>query len=94
MSHICYLFLHKPYGRGSGRYQRYILDYFKPKNKISLVAGMPVKPGLLPGIKIYNPAFDVTPASLITAIITEHGVFKNPNKRSLETLKKYAEEKA
>jgi len=26
----------------------------------------------------YNPAFDVTPASLITAIITERGVFKPP----------------
>lgn len=30
------------------------------------------------GIKVYNPAFDVTPAKLITAIITEIGVFK-PN---------------
>ncbi|XP_012225906.2 methylthioribose-1-phosphate isomerase [Linepithema humile] len=28
------------------------------------------------GIKCWNPAFDVTPASLITAIITETGVFK------------------
>ncbi|XP_029662904.1 methylthioribose-1-phosphate isomerase [Formica exsecta] len=28
------------------------------------------------GIKCWNPAFDVTPASLITAIITEIGVFK------------------
>ena len=27
---------------------------------------------------IYNPAFDVTPASLISAIITERGVFKPP----------------
>jgi methylthioribose-1-phosphate isomerase len=25
------------------------------------------------GVEFYNPAFDVTPASLITAIITEHG---------------------
>ncbi|EDV94512.1 methylthioribose-1-phosphate isomerase [Drosophila grimshawi] len=29
-----------------------------------------------PGINCWNPAFDVTPASLITGIITEHGVFK------------------
>lgn len=28
----------------------------------------------IPGVKIYNPAFDVTPADLITAIITEKGV--------------------
>ncbi|HNI68272.1 MAG TPA: hypothetical protein PKV55_09540 [Nitrospira sp.] len=25
---------------------------------------------------VYNPAFDVTPAELITGIITERGVFK------------------
>jgi len=27
---------------------------------------------------VYNPAFDVTPAGLITAIITERGVFRSP----------------
>jgi len=27
-----------------------------------------------PGVEVYNPAFDVTPASFITAIITERGV--------------------
>ena len=27
-------------------------------------------------VKVYNPAFDVTPAHLITAIITEKGIFK------------------
>ncbi len=30
-----------------------------------------------PDAKIYNPAFDVTPAELITGIITERGVFKS-----------------
>jgi methylthioribose-1-phosphate isomerase len=30
------------------------------------------------GSPVYNPAFDVTPASLITAIITERGVFRPP----------------
>lgn len=29
-----------------------------------------------PGIACWNPAFDVTPAHLITGIITEKGVFK------------------
>lgn len=28
------------------------------------------------GITCWNPAFDVTPASLITGIITEIGIFK------------------
>jgi len=27
---------------------------------------------------VFNPAFDVTPANLITAIITERGVFRPP----------------
>ena len=30
------------------------------------------------GIKIYNPAFDVTPAELVTAIVTEKGVLTAP----------------
>ncbi|MBV8885623.1 MAG: hypothetical protein JO235_16730 [Chroococcidiopsidaceae cyanobacterium CP_BM_RX_35] len=29
----------------------------------------------LEGVEFYNPAFDVTPAELITAIITEDGVY-------------------
>ncbi len=31
------------------------------------------------GVDIYNPAFDITQAQDITAIITERGVIKNPN---------------
>jgi methylthioribose-1-phosphate isomerase len=27
---------------------------------------------------VYNPAFDVTPAALITAIVTERGIFRSP----------------
>ncbi len=30
------------------------------------------------GVRIYNPAFDVTPADLITAIITDRGVVRAP----------------
>jgi methylthioribose-1-phosphate isomerase len=30
------------------------------------------------GIEVYNPAFDVTPAENITAIVTEHGVHRPP----------------
>ena len=32
-----------------------------------------------------NPAFDVTPAELITAIVTEHGVHRAPYAQSLAT---------
>lgn len=31
-----------------------------------------------PDVGLYNPAFDVTPAELVTAIITEHGVVRPP----------------
>jgi methylthioribose-1-phosphate isomerase len=37
------------------------------------------------GIDVYNPAFDVTPASLITAIITERGVIHSPDSDSIRT---------
>ncbi len=30
------------------------------------------------GVSVYNPAFDVTPHHLVTAIITEHGVARAP----------------
>jgi methylthioribose-1-phosphate isomerase len=35
------------------------------------------------GVKIYNPAFDVTPAKNITAIITERGVIEKTNERKI-----------
>ncbi|WP_437205128.1 S-methyl-5-thioribose-1-phosphate isomerase [Planctomicrobium sp. SH664] len=35
------------------------------------------------GIDVYNPAFDVTPAELITAIITERGIIRPVNRDSL-----------
>jgi len=37
-------------------------------------------------VDIYNPAFDVTPADLVTAIITEHGVARPPYAASLRKL--------
>ncbi len=37
-------------------------------------------------VKVYNPAFDVTPAENITAIITEKGVARAPFKESLKKL--------
>lgn len=38
------------------------------------------------GIKVLNPAFDVTPAKLISAIITEKGVIKQPLLQNLKNL--------
>ena len=39
-----------------------------------------------PDINIYNPAFDITPAQNITAVITELGIIKKPNPEKIEKL--------
>jgi len=38
------------------------------------------------GINVYNPAFDVTPSSLITAIITEHGLIQPVNAEAVRAV--------
>ena len=38
------------------------------------------------GIKVYNPAFDVTPAALIAGIITEHGIVTPPYETCLNQI--------
>ena len=35
------------------------------------------------GVAVANPAFDVTPARLVTALITERGVIDKPNRARL-----------
>jgi methylthioribose-1-phosphate isomerase len=45
----------------------------RPAEEITHGLGKQVAPE---GIKVYNPAFDVTPARYITAIVTETGIFK------------------
>jgi methylthioribose-1-phosphate isomerase len=44
------------------------------------------------GVGICNPAFDVTPAKYITAIVTERGVLRNPYTESLEAMELVAGE--
>lgn len=38
------------------------------------------------GVKVYNPAFDVTPAEYVTAIITEQGIVRAPYGQNLPEL--------
>ncbi|OGW84823.1 MAG: S-methyl-5-thioribose-1-phosphate isomerase [Omnitrophica bacterium RIFCSPLOWO2_01_FULL_45_10] len=37
-------------------------------------------------VKVYNPAFDVTPNKYITAIVTEKGIFKRPYSNALSVI--------
>jgi len=43
------------------------------------------------GMSVSNPAFDVTPAELVTAIITEQGIAKSPYQKSLTRLLRSAD---
>lgn len=52
------------------------------------------EPMALPDVKTYNPAFDVTDAGLISAIITEYGVVRPPYDRTLPELRKRMQAKA
>ncbi|MCJ7784417.1 MAG: S-methyl-5-thioribose-1-phosphate isomerase, partial [Desulfobacterales bacterium] len=45
--------------------------------------GYPIAPK---GVKAFNPAFDVTPHSLIHGIITEKGIIRKPFRKNLKTL--------
>lgn len=41
---------------------------------------------VIDGAAAWNPVFDVTPASLIDAIVTERGVIEHPDRRAMESL--------
>jgi len=53
----------------------------RSEDEVTHVFGRRVAPV---GVKVMNPAFDITPAKYVTAIITENGVAKKPFSRSLK----------
>ena len=55
----------------------------RPALEVTHVFGVPVAPE---GIGVENPAFDVTPARYVTAIITEQGVAYPPFEESLKSM--------
>jgi methylthioribose-1-phosphate isomerase len=58
------------------------VEYRQPAEVTSL-AGLPVAPA---GTAAHNPAFDITPPDLITAIVTEHGVAQPVTASTLRVL--------
>lgn len=52
----------------------------RSKDEVRQIRGKRIVPR---DIKVYNPAFDVTPARLITAIVTEKGVLRPPYRKSI-----------
>lgn len=53
------------------------------QREVTHIAGRQMVPD---GVEVENPAFDVTPAKYVTAIITERGIAKAPYQESLQKL--------
>src|SRR2546422_2616546 len=53
--------------------------------EVTHIAGKAITPA---GVEIENPAFDVTPAKYVTAIVTERGIARAPYEESLRELVK------
>ena len=52
-------------------------------NEIREMGGTKIAPA---NVKVYNPAFDVTPACLVRAIVTEIGILRPPYSRTLKRI--------
>jgi methylthioribose-1-phosphate isomerase len=57
----------------------------RAESEVTTIRGRPHAPA---GTRAYNPAFDVTPAGLIRAIVTERGVMKRPNRSQIRLFTK------
>jgi methylthioribose-1-phosphate isomerase len=55
----------------------------RDSDEVTSIAGHKIAPD---GIKVFNPAFDVTPAANIKAIITERGVITDPNTEKIKNV--------
>jgi len=66
-------------GRGEG-----VSIEERDRTEVTHIAGQRVAPE---GVGVWNPAFDITPAKYISAIITEKGIVTKPYKRNLGKLR-------
>lgn len=55
----------------------------RAEEEVTTLGGVRIAPE---GVKVYNPAFDITPAELVTAFITEKGIIEPPFGESLQRL--------
>ncbi len=63
----------------------------RPADEITRMGNTPVAPQ---DVDVFNPAFDVTPAELISAIVTEQGIARAPFAAELRRLVKSAAHRA
>ncbi|MFA5275329.1 MAG: S-methyl-5-thioribose-1-phosphate isomerase [Candidatus Omnitrophota bacterium] len=51
------------------------------------VRSVHLKKGIIPKVvKVFNPAFDVTPRNLISAIVTDKGIIRKPDERNIANM--------
>ena len=55
----------------------------RPGDEVKKIGSVQLTPD---GVKVRNPAFDVTPAEYVTAIITERGIVRPPYSESLKAI--------
>jgi methylthioribose-1-phosphate isomerase len=55
----------------------------RDSREITQIQGRQITPK---DVRVFNPAFDVTPLELVTAVITDRGVFSSEQIRSMTTL--------
>ncbi len=55
----------------------------RPPAELLRLGGQPVA---APGAEAWNPVFDVTPAALVDALVTERGVVRRPDRAGIEEL--------
>ncbi len=67
---------------GTADGSRIVLEH-RPAEEVTTLAGQPIAPA---GSPAYNPAFDVTPSGLVTALVTERGVAQPVNSGTLRVL--------
>ncbi len=56
---------------------------YRDESELLKIQGQRVAPE---GVSAWNPVFDVTPACLVDAIVTERGIVKSPNLEKIKTL--------
>lgn len=59
----------------------------RPSEEVTHIAGVPIAPD---GVRVRNPAFDITPHRYVTAIVTERGIVRAPYGTSLGRLLRQA----
>ncbi len=57
----------------------------RSQSEITLIQDQSISPE---NAQVWNPVFDVTPAELVTALVTEKGVVEAPNRSKIEALMK------